>query len=281
MTALLSADLISRWHLQDATLIADTRTSHVFRAKRNGESVVVKCIKQAGEDELNGVEYLRWRDGLGAVRVYDLIGTNCLMEDAGDQTLLQLHRDKGDAAANAVLASYLPILYSVPQPPLPSLPTLNEAMSDLFVHAANTNREELREPLKMAADLAERLLASQKDMRPLHGDIHHANIVSRNGKTWRAIDPKGLFGDPHYDVANLFANPIGATDLLYDPARVSALALMLAETLNLNRNRILQFVIAYAGSSIAWSLNTATDQDLAAARERARLIPVVAEILAQ
>jgi streptomycin 6-kinase len=42
----------------------------------------------------------------------------------------------------------------------------------------------------------------------LHGDLHHYNILSHNG-TWLFIDPKGIAGDPAFDIAGYMRNPIG------------------------------------------------------------------------
>ncbi|HLK15508.1 MAG TPA: aminoglycoside phosphotransferase family protein [Fimbriimonadaceae bacterium] len=44
----------------------------------------------------------------------------------------------------------------------------------------------------------------------LHGDFHHGNIL-RDGDSWVAIDPKGLTGDPSFEVVGFMRNPIGRT----------------------------------------------------------------------
>ncbi len=277
----LSAELTKRWHLEDATLIADTFTSHVFRARQHGQSVIVKCLKPRGEDELHGIDYLRWRGGHGAVRVLDLTGTNCLMEDAGEMSLLKYHQAKGDAAAHAELARFLPDLFAPhPRPAPATLPSLHDALSDLFRLAAKLDHRECDEPIRLAASLAERLLASQTTIRPLHGDIHHGNLVSPDGMEWRAIDPKGYLGDPHYDVANLFGNPLGAPELILSHKRAAELATMLAATLGLDRTRILQFAVAHCGASIAWSLKDTAEQSRKNLQERINLIPVLMSVLA-
>lgn len=54
--------------------------------------------------------------------------------------------------------------------------------------------------------LARRLLETQTDRVPLHGDLHHENILlSAHG--WLAIDPKGLWGDPAMEAAAFLRNP--------------------------------------------------------------------------
>jgi streptomycin 6-kinase len=41
----------------------------------------------------------------------------------------------------------------------------------------------------------------------LHGDLHHDNIL-QNGDDWMVIDPKGMIGDPAFEIAAFIRNPI-------------------------------------------------------------------------
>lgn len=42
----------------------------------------------------------------------------------------------------------------------------------------------------------------------LHGDLHHGNILAGTRKKWIAIDPKGVIGEPEYDVGAFLRNPM-------------------------------------------------------------------------
>jgi streptomycin 6-kinase len=75
-----------------------------------------------------------------------------------------------------------------------------------------------------AAAALPRLLASAPPPTLLHGDLHHFNILADGGR-WRAIDPKGLLGDPAFEVAAFMRNPLPATpeaDLLHARLRLFA-----------------------------------------------------------
>lgn len=41
----------------------------------------------------------------------------------------------------------------------------------------------------------------------LHVDLHHDNIL-QNGNEWLVIDPKGVVGEPAYEVAAFIHNPM-------------------------------------------------------------------------
>lgn len=42
----------------------------------------------------------------------------------------------------------------------------------------------------------------------LHGDLHHGNILASRSKQWLTIDPKGVIGEPEYEVGAFLRNPM-------------------------------------------------------------------------
>jgi len=50
--------------------------------------------------------------------------------------------------------------------------------------------------------------ASSPEKVFLHGDLHHFNILWDERKGWRVIDPKGLVGDPSFEMTAFLRNPI-------------------------------------------------------------------------
>jgi streptomycin 6-kinase len=58
-----------------------------------------------------------------------------------------------------------------------------------------------------SAEIARTLLASPREVVPLHGDVHHGNILVFEERGWLAFDPKRLMGERGFDYANLFCNP--------------------------------------------------------------------------
>ncbi|MFN8561663.1 MAG: aminoglycoside phosphotransferase family protein [Anaerolineae bacterium] len=51
------------------------------------------------------------------------------------------------------------------------------------------------------------LLDDPREVRVLHGDIHHMNIRHSAARGWLAFDPKGVVGERTYDCANTLCNP--------------------------------------------------------------------------
>jgi streptomycin 6-kinase len=88
---------------------------------------------------------------------------------------------------------------------------------------------------------------SPQDIVVLYGDIHHGNILDFGPRSWLAIDPERR---AWLRYANLFCNPELATVTAPGPlARQLAVAI---EAAGLERRRLLQWILAYAGLSAAW-----------------------------
>lgn len=113
--------------------------------------------------------------------------------------------------------------------------------------------------LARAESLAADLLADSTDSLLLHGDLHHYNILAAGEGRWLAIDPKGVAGDPAFEVGALLKNPL---DLLSWPDLDRTLARrvdILAERLPFERERIVGWGVAQALLSACWSLEDGED----------------------
>ena len=69
------------------------------------------------------------------------------------------------------------------------------------------------EPLdKRLVDKAEKLFAelltSSAEPVLLHGDLHHDNVLLTEQGQYLAIDPKGVLGEPCYEVGAFLRNPL-------------------------------------------------------------------------
>jgi streptomycin 6-kinase len=163
---------------------------------------MLKVLKPTS-DEQNGATMLRYFDGHGAVRVHEAHNNALLMERAdGPRSLVAMATTGGDADAAEILAATVLKLHAPRQTARPErLTPLREWFSALY------RRERDTPLLGRCADRARRLIASEQDIVPLHGDLHHDNVLDGGERGWLAIDPKALIGERAYDVANLLGNP--------------------------------------------------------------------------
>ena len=99
------------------------------------------------------------------------------------------------------------------------------------------------------------LLASSVPPVLLHGDLHHYNILDAGGGEWLAIDPKGVLGEPAYEVGAFLRNPVHHLHLFADPAAtLRRRAEVFSEVLELDPARVRGWGFAQAVLSAWWSV---------------------------
>ncbi len=212
-------------------------------------------------DEKRGGIFMAWWDGQGAAQVYAHDGDAILMERAeGPDSLLDMAMNGKDDEATRIMCKAAAQLHAPRNKPLPELIPLQQWFKDLEPGAKKYGGL-----ITQCAEHARTLLATPQDICVLHGDIHHTNILDFGTRGWLAIDPKGLIGERGFDYANIFCNPELATAVR--PARFERQLDVVVEASGLQRKRLLQWIMAYAGLSAVWFLDDdqAADTDLAVA----------------
>ena len=241
-----------RWNVTASSQIADGIGGRVWAVElADGARAIVKspsALALKDGEPPRAVDFMRWRDGHGCARLLDTDGDLQLLEFAGDRTLLSELETTGDDAATAIACNVLAKLHAPSQRSAPrTLQPLQDYFRSLFAKAGT---EATASQFTEAATVAERLLAAQRQAIPLHGDIHHENILS-GPRGWLAIDPKGLIGDLAFDAANLFYNPI-ESDLRYSADRVARMSEILSQRLGIGRTHLLDWAFAFSALSASW-----------------------------
>ena len=126
-----------------------------------------------------------------------------------------------------------------------------------------------------AESLFAELLASSAPAVLLHGDLHHDNILSAERQPWLAIDPKGVVGEPAYEVGALLRNLWPDRHAHRNPARLlERRARQLAEELELDLARVRGWAVAQAVLSAVWSVEDNNDGWGAAIADAERLAAI-------
>lgn len=241
-------DYLAAWQLANPHLLTQTRTSHLYTVTHAHETVVLKLLSAAETEEQRGAVALRYFAGRGAVRLLRYDDGAQLMEYAAGDELVTLVERGEDETATRIIAGVIQQLHSVPQHARQTvrrdgLVGLERWFGALFNTAAADRRAGRESLYVRGAAVAERLLADPRDIRVLHGDIHHYNI-RQSARGWLAFDPKGLVGERTYDYANSLCNP-GMPDLVHNETRLLTNAAILAELCALDLHRVLAYTFAY------------------------------------
>lgn len=263
-TALL-ADYARRWNLTLLPSFSNLSCHYVAPVIcADGTPAVLKAVVPNSESHTE-VAALRCYNGRNCVRLLDADSENgvLLLERLlPGMTLTALADEANDEKATSIAASLMRGLWR-PAPTEHNFPTVGDWGGGF---------QKLRQrfgggcgPLPAAlVDRAERLfaelLASSSEAVLLHGDLHHDNILSAQRQPWLAIDPKGVIGEPAYEVGALLRNLWQDRRAISDPARLTERRVhQLAEELNVDRARIRGWGIAQAVLSAWWCVEDDAD----------------------
>ncbi len=258
----------ARWRLTLDGPPIETPTSTVHRVTGpDGSPAILKCLTPAGREERAAIPLLRWYDGGASVggasvggasvggasvRLLDAHGDTMLLEYLDGPPLSSLVDAGRDTEATKILATVCRALHAPRSPTPAGLHDLAARFQPLR-DAAGTDALHTR-----AAAAAAHLLTTGPTAIPLHGDLHHGNILADTSGAWRAIDPQGLIGDPHYDLANALCNPLEFPGTR-DPNRATAMAHGLAAVTGLDAARLLAYAACHACLAALWCLQDGTD----------------------
>lgn len=250
-------DHLARWQLTPDGDPIVTHSSRLLPVRLWGAPAMLKIA--TAPEERRGAAVMAWWDGQGAARVLAHDGDALLLERAtGGASLIDMARSgaAGDDAASRILCAAAATLHARPDhPPDGTLVPLDRWFAEL-----DPAEVSLGGILRQAATTASDLLAAPRDQVVLHGDLHHGNVLDFGVRGWLAIDPKGLLGERGFEFANIFCNPDLETAAA--PGRLAQRAAAVAVAADLDRPRLLRWILAYAGLSAAWTLGDGDDATL-------------------
>lgn len=250
---------ISRWALIPDGRPISTHSSRLLPVRWHGVPAMLKVA--IADEERAGALLMMWWNGQGAARVFAHEEDAVLLERAeGTRSLAELVRNGDDDAASRVICAAVARLHAREHSrPPDTLVPLTRWFRELDPAATQYGGI-----LSRAAATARDLLTTPQDVVVLHGDIHHGNVLDfGQPRGWLAIDPKGLKGERGFDYANLFCNP--DREAATAGGRLARQASIVAAAANVPRKRLLQWVLAYAGLSAAWTLSDGETPEIALA----------------
>jgi streptomycin 6-kinase len=253
----LLEECAERWQLELLPPFEHLSFHYVAPAVRvDGTPVILKTCSLTDEFA-HGLAALRIFDGRGIARLLEWDEDNevMLLERLQPGTMLASLVPEQDKQATSILAGIMRQLWR-PAPETHTFPTVEQLGQGLTQLRARYDGGYGPFPPRLvdeALDLFATLNASAHETMLLHGDLQHHNVL-RSGDAWRAIDPKGVVGDPGYEVGASFYNPM--PDILEVPDLEQMLArrvAQLGEELGMERARIRGWALAKSVLT-AWDL---------------------------
>ena len=261
----LLEDCARRWSLTLASPFPNLSFNYVAPAMMpDGAEMVLKA----------GVPNKELRSEAAALCAFDGRGSVRLLDSDSDRGLLLLERlrpgavlttladEARDDEATAIAASVMRGLWR-PAPPGHDFPTTadwGQGFARLRARFGGGVGPLPPAWVEEGEALFAELLASSAPPILLHGDLHHDNILSAHVSSagrqpWLAIDPKGVVGEPAYEVGALLRNLWPDRHTHSNPGRLLERRLhRLAEELALDPARVRGWAVAQAVLSAVWGI---------------------------
>lgn len=103
-------------------------------------------------------------------------------------------------------------------------------------------------------------LFADKDVKLIHGDFHHFNILKSEERGWLIIDPKGVIGPAGYEVGPLMINPWNSlSDGISFKVQSERRIDILRERLGWEREKLIRWSLAHSVLSSWWDFESGLD----------------------
>ncbi len=249
----LIASIAKTWGLAELTPLPNLTHNYVLSGVKDGKPIILKLSINPDELEQEAMLLNAFAD-YGAVAVLAEQPGALLLECAIPGTTLKNYFPAQENESINIAAAVIKKLHQAPlaQPEKfkPITTWLNTIHSTAKIPAQYLNK---------AIILKNHLLSSAAPPVLLHGDLHHDNILQHQDG-WVVIDPKGVIGEPAYEVAAFICNPI--PELLQHPNAgqlVQHRIITFADILNIPADRIYQWCFVQAVLAWIWNLEDGLD----------------------
>lgn len=125
--------------------------------------------------------------------------------------------------------------------------------------------------MKKAKDICLSVSALYSQKMLLHGDFHHDNILLGNDGKYVIIDPKGVIGDPVFDVPRFILNEFGDEITTELDKKINDIISILEKSLHIPNDILRQCLFVETAMGICWMV-----EDGSTPEEYAKLLRTVA-----
>jgi streptomycin 6-kinase len=262
------AGYLERWGLTRESGEIETRSAHIYPVRHGREPAILKILTDAS-DEASSARWLRHFAGRGAVRVLrEDRGAVLLQRAVPGTSLAEWVADGRDERATHIVADTMLRLHHGRKPPAGWPTLLDWAEAFTRQRARAVHRRLPQRLLDHGEGIFRDLAASQGKQYLLHGDLHHANILSDRSDGWLVIDPKGVVGESAYETAAAIRNPAEFYPFQLDAAFMSRRVAIFAERLGAERERVLGWFVGQTVLSACWSIEDGDGEETVARAAR-------------
>ncbi|WP_409305780.1 aminoglycoside phosphotransferase family protein [Peribacillus sp. SCS-155] len=243
-----------KWNLEIVGLVDNLSYNYVLKAMQEDDTPVILKLGVPNSEFRNEVYALQVYNGEGSAQLLkaDPVRGAMLLEHIVPGTMLSEEKDDHTA-----IMQYIEVWEAIrrPLPEKAAFPSILEWAKGLSGYKAKYNGNDSPISMKhidLASQFFHDIAESASGMELLHGDLHHENILYSKLHGWVAIDPKGVAGDPYFDLASFMINHLHTKN---NPQAVLEKRVeIIQQELGLDYDRFLKACIAMSILSASWSV---------------------------
>lgn len=239
-----------------------TETSQLGFGTRGDQAVVLKVIRKENDEEWRCGEVLDAFGGAGVILpIAHEPGAVLLPRLQPGYDLVSHCLDGRDDEATEIIASLLQRMSNTPAH-LDGIGPIDRPQSEFAEFRSGGDGVIPMSYVDRAEALFAELCATQRNVRLLHGDLHHYNVLFDADAGWVVIDPWGVLGEIEFEAGASLRNPI--TPLLDDPRVIERRLEIYEQRLKFNADRALKWAFATTILGILWRVEPGIGLDLRA-----------------
>lgn len=248
---------LQKWELTSEGPVDNLSYNYVLKVTDSDGTPLILKLGVPNFDTRNEMVTLQVYGGDGCAKLlkFDLEHGVMLMERLVPGKMLSAESDE-----MVVLENYINVWKAIriPVPDGTSTPSLIHWFEGLPRYRKNFPDGPIsHEHVQLAEEFFQQVIATSEGSELLHGDLHHENILYSEENGWMAIDPKGVTGDPYFDITSFLINQL---DSKSDPKSTLKLRVdTISEQMGLDRQRLLKAAIALGTLYACWGVEDQAD----------------------
>lgn len=241
---------LEKWRLTSLGPVSNLSYNYVLKVMDEDGNPRILKLGLAGSDFSNEVRAIEAYGGQGCAKVLNADTDNgvMLLEQLSPGTMLSQVEDE-----EQVIEEYIKVWKALrrPRPKDGEFPSVQHWMTGLSRYQNSKAQSEslILEDLVLKAQTYFRE-SSEENEELLHGDLHHENILYSDEHGWFAIDPKGVVGNPYFDLVSFLTNQLKDNPQKRLELRINRLC----EGLKLERLRLLKAALALSILYAFWAV---------------------------
>lgn len=249
---------LERWGLIMSRKMMETPTGHLYQVDSIHGSSVLKIFTDLGKhDERGGSIFLGALKGDGAALLYEYDDRAQLMEYLPGPNLYEFSQKGQEDKATEI---FVGLVKKIRSKKIVASQEQLMTMRDLFkIFDRVSPPRELADLFTKAQKLSKQLVATQTEEILLHGDLHHENVMKNSRGEYVCFDPKGIMGDPAYELATTLKNPMAYQETSQNLEMFKKRAISFSKELNLPLERIVGFAFIHLCLSVGWAIEDGGD----------------------